>query len=253
MEFHDFRPYQSGDELRYVDWNTYARTGRLYTRLHQAERAIRLHLLMDVSASMRIGGKAAFAELLGQLLAYVGQRGSLTQVHLSDGTHGRPLQGLRAIGESWDLIEAASSAREAGPPGVAIRDFALSGRSEPGAALVIVISDLLEEGSLRPALTALRARNLDASFLHVLAAGDLEPAEERLELVDSESGERIEVTASEARAYRRAVRQFVARRRSEIIGAGFRYALLPVPAGSGAELERQAFAALLRAGILERY
>ena len=40
VEFHDFRPYQPGDELRYVDWRVYARTGRLYTRLHQAERAL---------------------------------------------------------------------------------------------------------------------------------------------------------------------------------------------------------------------
>lgn len=253
VEFHDFRPYQSGDELRYVDWNTYARTGRLYTRLHQAERAIRLHILIDVSASMRIGGKASFAELLGQLLAYVGQRDSLSQIHFSDGTHGKRLRGLRSIGESWKLLEASTSPRQGGPPVAAIRDFALSGGSEPGAALVIVVSDLMEEGSLRPALTALRARGLDASFLQVLAAADLEPEEERFELIDAESGQRMEVTASEARAYRKTVREFVARRRSEVIGAGFRYALLPVPVGSGDEFERSAFAALLRAGILERY
>jgi uncharacterized protein (DUF58 family) len=253
VEFHDFRPYQSGDELRYVDWKTYARTGRLYTRLHQAERTIRLHLLVDVSASMRVGGKAAFAERLGQLLAYVGQRDARSQVHLSDGTRGRPAQGLRSIGESWGLLGAATSVKEGPAPSAAIRRFALSGPSEPGAALVLVISDLLEEAPLRPALTALRARGLDASFLQVMAAADLEPREERLELIDAESGERLEVSAREARAYRRAVREFVARRRSEILGAGFRHVLLPVPAGSGEELERSAFASLLRAGILEKH
>ncbi|MEX2534974.1 MAG: DUF58 domain-containing protein [Trueperaceae bacterium] len=252
VEFHDFRSYQPGDELRYVDWNAYARTGRLYTRLHQAERTIRLHLLLDVSRSMRVGGKGAYAERLAQLLAYVGQRDARSQVHLSDGKHGRPVRGLRNIGESWDLIESASALKEGPLPTVAIRDFALNGPSEPGAALVLVLSDLLEEGPLRPALTALRARGLDASFLQVMAAEDLEPEAGRLELIDSESGEKLEVTVSEARAYRRAVRDFVARRRSEILEAGFRHVLLRVPEASGEELEREAFAALLRAGILEK-
>jgi hypothetical protein len=182
----------------------------------------------------------------------VGQRDARSQVHFSDGTHGRPLQGLRAIGESWELIEAASGREEAPLPGVAIRSFALGGPVEPGAGLVLVLSDLFDEAPLRPALSALRARGLDASFLHVMAAEDLEPAEERFELIDAETGERLEVTAGEARAYRRTVREFVARRRSEILAAGFRHVLLPVPLGAGAELERNAFAALLRAGVLEK-
>ncbi|HEX7004021.1 MAG TPA: DUF58 domain-containing protein [Trueperaceae bacterium] len=252
VEFHDFRPYQSGDELRYVDWKAYARTGRLYTRLHQAERTIRLHILIDVSRSMRVGGKGAYSERLAQLLAYVGQRDARSQVHLTDGSHGRPVQGLRTIGESWELIESASSRKEGPLPAHAIREFALAGPSEPGAALVLVISDLFEEAPLKPALTALKARGLDASFLQVVAREDLEPEAGRLELIDSETGEKLEVTPLEANAYRRAVREFVARRRSEIIEAGFRHVLLPVPPASGDELEREAFAALLRAGILEK-
>lgn len=252
VEFHDFRPYQPGDELRYVDWKGYARTGRLYTRLHQAERTIRLHLLIDVSASMRVGGKAAYAERLGQLLAYVGQRDSRSQVHLSDGTQGRPLQGLRSIAESWDLIESAGALTEGPPPTSAIRRFALAGTRDSGAALVLVISDLMEEASLRPALSALRARGLDASFLQVMAVEDLRPDEGRLELIDAETGEKLEVTPDEVRAYRRTVREFVSRRRTEILGANFRHVLLPVPEGSGEELERQAFAGLLKAGILQK-
>src|SRR5690348_11139958 len=32
-EFADFRPYSQGEDLRYLDWNTYARLGELVTRL----------------------------------------------------------------------------------------------------------------------------------------------------------------------------------------------------------------------------
>lgn len=252
VEFHDFRPYQAGDELRYVDWNTYARTGRLYTRLHQAERTVRLHLWVDVSGSMRVGGKGAYAEMLAQLLSYVGQRDARNQVHLSDGSKGRPVRGLSGIGDTWAFIETASGVREAPLPVTALREFALAGPSEPGLALVLVISDLFDERPLRQALTALKARGFDASFLQTVAAEDLDPGGEQLELIDAESGERLEVTAREVRAYRRTVREFVARRRSEILGAGFRHVLLPVPELKGSEMERHAFAALLRAAILEK-
>lgn len=252
VEFHDFRPYQPGDEIRYVDWNIYARTGRPYTRLHQAERTVRLHLLLDVSRSMRVGGKAAYAERLAQLLCFVGQRDARSQVHFSDGRRGPPLQGLQRIGESWELIESAARGEEGLPPAAAIRSFALSGPARAGAALVLVISDLLDEAPLRPALTALRARGFDAAFLQLMARADLDPEEEGLELVDAESGARLQVTAREARGYRRAVRDFIARRRAEILGAGYQHLLLPVPAASADEWEREGFAALLRAGILEK-
>ena len=54
LEFFDVRPYGTGDELRYVDWKAYARTGKLVTRLFQAERTSALHVLLDTSASMAV-------------------------------------------------------------------------------------------------------------------------------------------------------------------------------------------------------
>ena len=252
VEYHDFRPYQPGDELRYVDWNAYARTGRLYTRLHRAERNIRLHILLDVSASMRVGAKLDYARRLAQLLSFVGQRDARNQVHLSDGRSGRPVHGLRTIGETWDFIEGASVVQEAPLPVEAVRGLALEGLAGGGSALALIVSDLFDEAPLRPALTALRARGLDASFLHTVAEADLDPVAELLELIDAETGERLEVSGAQVQAYRRAVREFIARRRGEILSAGFRHVLLPVPAAGTEDLERHAFSALLKAGILER-
>src|SRR3989304_7413644 len=36
LEFSDFRRYQKGDDLRYVDWNIYRRLGRLWLKLFSA-------------------------------------------------------------------------------------------------------------------------------------------------------------------------------------------------------------------------
>ncbi len=254
VEFHDFRPYQYGDELRYVDWRVYARTGRLYTRLYQAERAIRLHLLLDTSASMLLGGKARYARILAQLLSYVAQRDAPTQLHLFDGQASRPVQGRAGVGASWRFVEEAPTLRgEEQAPLASLKRFALSLPTLRGAALALVISDLLEDGPLQPALVALRARGLDAGFLHVMSADDLEPQEGQFELVDAETQERLPAGPQEVRAYREEVQRFVRRTRSSILRAGFRHVLLAVPGrADNAAMEREAFAALVREGVLAR-
>ena len=46
-EFADFRPYVSGDDLRFLDWNIYARLDRLFLKLFLAEEDLRLKVLLD--------------------------------------------------------------------------------------------------------------------------------------------------------------------------------------------------------------
>jgi uncharacterized protein (DUF58 family) len=254
VEFHDFRPYQYGDELRYVDWRVYARTGRLYTRLYQAERAIRLHLVLDTSASMLLGGKARYARVLAQLLSYVSQRDAPTQLHLFDGQASRPAQGRAGVATTWRFIDEAPTLRGVNQaPLTSLKRFALSLPTVRGAALVIVVSDLLEDTPLQGTLVALRARGLDAGFLHVMSDDDLDPQEGQLELVDAETQERLPAGPQEVRAYREEVQHFVRRTRSAVLRAGFRHVLLRVhPRSDNPTMERDAFAALVREGVLTR-
>jgi len=253
VEFHDFRPYQPGDELRYVDWRVYARTGRLYTRLHQAERAVKLHLVLDDSASMAVGGKRAYARVLAQLLSYVAQRDAPMQVHRVSGGSSRPLQGRAAMRATWTFIDESTGARGSGPVS-GLKTFALSLPPQRGTALALVISDLFEDAPLRPVLSALKARGLDAAFLQVVAAEDLDPPRGELEVVDVETGERRPAGPDEVEAYKREVRRFLERTREAVLRAGYRHLLLVAPpageARDAAELEKEAFADLLRAGVL---
>lgn len=254
VEFHDFRQYQPGDELRYVDWRAYARTGRLYTRLHQAEKTIRLHLLLDTSPSMQLFGKAHFMSQLGQQLLYLAQRESLAQVHSFSGSSSRPSLGVRAIADTWAFMDSLAAEKDAtGPlPVQGIRNFATRVGLRSGRALVLVLSDLLDPAPLRPALTALRARGFDVSFLQLLAHEDLDPHEEMLELEDAEDAQKLNVGPHEVRIYREAVREFVGRTRSAILRAGYRHLLVRVPEDSGEDLERRVFRALLQSGIIIR-
>lgn len=251
VEFHDFRPYQGGDELRYVDWRVYARTGRLYTRLHQAERAIRVHIVADTTASMRLGSKGRYVRAVAQLLAYVGQRDARCQVHLLDGRSSPPARGRAAVGDVWRFLDDAPWLDgDDHPPVAALKRFALGLPPREGSALALVVSDLMDEAPLRSMLASFKARGLDASFLQVLDERDMRPAEGQLEIVDVETGERLVVTPDEVRAYRRAVSEWIERVRGAILRAGFRHTLLTASGAGGGELEREALGALVRAGIL---
>lgn len=255
VEFHDFREYQPGDELRYVDWRVYARTGRLYTRLYQAERAVSLHIVLDTSASMALHGKADYARTAAKLLTYVAQRDAPTQLHLLDGLSSRPAQGRLGMRESWRFIdEAPQLVGDEVQPLSALKRFALSLPALHGRALVLVISDLLEDAPFQPTLAALRARGVDVGFLQTLSSAELDPPQQLLELHDVESGERLPIGPAEARAYREEVRAYVARTRSAVLRAGFRHLLLSAPSDSGdaEELERSTFAGLVTAGVLTK-
>src|SRR5262245_42229048 len=55
IEFEEVRPYQVGDDVRAIDWNVTARTGRPFIKLFREEREMAVMLLVDQSASQGIG------------------------------------------------------------------------------------------------------------------------------------------------------------------------------------------------------
>ena len=229
LEFFDVRPYGAGDELRYVDWKAYARTGKLMTRLYQAERTSALQVLIDTSPSMTVGGKLGAAQRLAAMLVTT-SLGMRTQVGRFGGATS-PRGGTRTqLPELWRFIaethkknpDANVAVPASDAPAAALSAFAA--RSAYAAGMVVVLSDLFDEASLTPALTALRARRLDVCFVQLLSAFDLEPTGRRLEVKDSETGETLEVGESELQGYREAVQRFLARTRAAVVQAGFRCA-----------------------------
>src|SRR5436305_12184648 len=74
VECADYRNYVKGDDLRFLDWNLYARLDRLFLRLYQEEEDLHLYLLLDNSLSMDFGTptKLHFAKQVAAALAFVG-------------------------------------------------------------------------------------------------------------------------------------------------------------------------------------
>src|ERR1700712_1545590 len=59
VEFADYRPYQPGDDLRYVDWKIAARSDRWVVKQYEEETNLRATIVLDVSRSMEWRGASA--------------------------------------------------------------------------------------------------------------------------------------------------------------------------------------------------
>ncbi|MFV1993926.1 MAG: DUF58 domain-containing protein [Verrucomicrobiales bacterium] len=74
VEFDEVREYQAGDDVRSIDWNVTARTGKPFIKRYVEERELSIHFVVDMSASGRFGSrdktKAEAAAELTSLLAF---------------------------------------------------------------------------------------------------------------------------------------------------------------------------------------
>ena len=75
VEFAQHRPYNIGDNLRYVDWKVLGRTDRYYIKQYEEETNLKAYILLDTSRSMDFssGGitKLMYAKYFGAALAYL--------------------------------------------------------------------------------------------------------------------------------------------------------------------------------------
>src|SRR5579872_5086056 len=58
QEFAEYRAYTPGDDLRYIDWNVFARTERCYLKRYRGETNTLLTVLLDASNSMKYASHA---------------------------------------------------------------------------------------------------------------------------------------------------------------------------------------------------
>src|ERR1700722_7171529 len=74
VEFADYRNYVVGDDLRFLDWNLYARLDKLFLRLFMEEENLPFYILLDNSLSMDFGSptKLLYAKQIAAALVFVG-------------------------------------------------------------------------------------------------------------------------------------------------------------------------------------
>lgn len=64
MEYDDVREYQSGDDIRHLDWKLMARTGEAHTKLFREERERPVFVITDLRAPMHFATQGHFKSVL---------------------------------------------------------------------------------------------------------------------------------------------------------------------------------------------
>lgn len=213
IEFRDHRDYVQGDSLRHLDWKVFGRSERYYIKQFQEETSLRVHLVLDASASMDFqhSGKASkfgFARELAAAVAYLAnhQQDSVGLVIYDDEVR-RWIPAKGGTRHARNLLEALADHRPGGrtDTGKALESLA-DGMARRG--LVWMMSDLLDDPeAVFRALAHFRRRGHDVVLVHVLDPAELElPFDGVSEFIDMETGERLEADAALVRrSYREAI------------------------------------------------
>lgn len=64
MDFDEVRPYQTGDDIRSMDWRVTARTGKPHTKLFKEEKEQPIFIVIDLRQSMFFGSINCFKSVL---------------------------------------------------------------------------------------------------------------------------------------------------------------------------------------------
>jgi uncharacterized protein (DUF58 family) len=198
VEFADFRNYVNGDDLRFIDWNLFARLDRLYLKIFLEEEDLHFYTIIDDSMSMDFGDPSKFyvAKQIAASLAYIGLcRGDRVSVSSFE-TSASPLviRGKASAFRLLNHLEGLPCEAESITMQESIKRFCMK---NTGKGIVVVITDLMSKAGYESALRMLVAREMDIFLIHILSPEELSPgAQGDLKLLDCEDGDQREVSIS---------------------------------------------------------
>ncbi|MDB4881286.1 MAG: hypothetical protein JWL95_52 [Gemmatimonadetes bacterium] len=229
VEFADFRPYQPGDDLRYVDWKIAARADRWVVKQYEEETNLRATLVLDVSRSMEWKGSAArltkrvYAE---QLVAAMGllllrQRDAVGLIRFDDAV--RTSVPPRARTTQWRRLVAALAEPAGGRASDLATALGQAARLVTRRGMVLLVSDLIvDPAPVLSALRGLRAAGHDVVVFHVM-----DPSERdfgmtgEAQYTDPETALAVPAAAEDVRAaYRDTVTEVVTEWREALAAMG---------------------------------
>ena len=212
QEFAEYRAYNEGDDLRFVDWNVYARTDKTYIKRFRGDTNTSLTLLLDASGSMAFGsqsldqGNAAqtdvdkltkfdYARYLVASLAYLAnkQHDAVGLVVFDNAvkTVIPPSSRPDTLPRIFSALENAQASAETNIADALDSLHTLSAKR----GLVAVVSDFYTDPEkLASTLQPLVHRQQDMVMFHLLDPVEMNPQfKEVVSLSDLETGERTDV------------------------------------------------------------
>lgn len=207
-EFSEHKQYCDGDSLKFLDWKVYGKTEKMYIKRFEDETNLYANVFLDKTASMSfISENSTYSKLeYGRQLA-----AALTQLFLKQ----KDAVGFGSFGEKlYKYIQPRSTRQQMKIVLTEIADQEVYKEAETQSAyqdisyklqkagITILISDFLEDPEkILPAIILLKKQSQD--LVVFMLADDAEyklDLADRLLLIDSENGKKMEIPTRQIRA-----------------------------------------------------
>jgi uncharacterized protein (DUF58 family) len=236
VEFADYRNYVIGDDLRFIDWNIYARLDKLFLKLFLEEEDLAVHVIVDVTKSSDYGDphKGLYMKKVAAALGYIGlvNYNRVSVDAFADGVVAETggLRGRTRVAHLMDFVGKLKP-QGAGNLAESCRRFALTHRTK---GVCVILSDFFDKGGYESGLRYLTGGKYDLFAIQILSPQEIDPdLQGDLKLRDMEDDDLAEVSITQAlmkqykanlNAYCLAVKDYVTRR-----GGTYLFASTAVP------------------------
>jgi len=205
IEFSDYRKYVEGDDLRFIDWNLYARLDKVFIKLFHNEENLNVYIMVDSSRSMAFGtpSKIDYAKKLAAAISYIALV-KFDRVQIIDFANGiknrlKPVEGPKKVIKAFEQI---SEIKPSGRTNL-LRAVEELFKHRLKSGVIYIISDFMEKRvdyyeRFERALKLLIYHGFEVNFIQVLLDEEANPLKRgNFKFVDSESGESMEITVSQ--------------------------------------------------------
>lgn len=232
LEFSQYRSYQPGDDLRWLDWKMYARSDRYYVRESEMETSISIRFLIDASKSMdhRDGGfsKLDYAKYLAASLAWLGrmQGDSVGLYVFRDGAiFSLPSKkDPQHLARFFFQLEQISAQGKFAEPMQYKHIFTADRKRE----LLIFITDFYQEqDEISRLLNTLASLKHEIIVFHLVGKNELEMDYQGYDQVeDLETGQRVNINNQISDTYKQKLQEYLSALRMQLLDKQIFYRLV---------------------------
>jgi uncharacterized protein (DUF58 family) len=233
LEFSQYRTYQPGDDLRWLDWKMFARSDRYYIRESEVETSISVKFLIDASASMNHEDdgfkKIAYARYLAASLAYLAnlqsdaiglyifQSGNLFSLPSARSHHH-----LNRFFFQLENIEPNGKFTEA----IQYKEIFAGARQKE---LLVFVTDFYQQNNeINVLLESLASLKHEIIVFQILGKNEVElDYKEYSSLEDLETGETIQIDAAQIqKTYKERLQQHLSTVKTQLLDKGIFYKMI---------------------------
>jgi uncharacterized protein (DUF58 family) len=196
VEFSDFKAYSPGDDIKRIDWHSYARFDKLFVKQFIEEKQASFNLFIDTIQSMDFGeeNKGFYAKTLALSIAYICLKNTdRVNLYAYNNAITARKEKISAKERLFEIIDFLDNLEFGGQTNIN-QSLNSAGVFHTGASFSFLLSDFFSPEGYQDAAKIL-AQKGGAALLQILSPEEIFPTlSGQFHLTDSETGERMAVT-----------------------------------------------------------